>query len=157
MASDLAVPFTLTTPGGTIVFNDDSDAQFYITDIGGLAMPDIRAPVDRVPLGDGGLIHDFWRDARRIPVEGVFLIYPGTRTQDQIVQQRNSMEDDLVNALESILRADGTFAYTPQGLGTRTWTVNCEIKLECRPADNYLLRSFTFGLIAGDPDWSGSS
>jgi hypothetical protein len=154
--ADVGVPWTLTTPAVVIPFNDGSLDQFYITRIRGLAMPPIRAPVDPVPLGDGGLVHDFWKGPLHIGIEGLFLIQ-STRVMDSIVIIRNDMEADLVDALESILRADGTFAGAPQGHSTRTYTVNCEIPLDTDHADNYLSYTFSFGLVAGDPNWAGSS
>jgi hypothetical protein len=154
--ADVAVPFTLTTPAVTLVFNDDSADQYYITEIAGLGVPPIRAPIDNVPLGDGGLVHDFWKGPRHIAVEGVLLIQ-STRIQDDIVDIRNQMEDDLIDALESILRADGTLAYTPTGASARSWTVRHDIPLDFRHVENYLLESFSFGLVAAEPDWAGSS
>ena len=154
--ADVGVQYSLTTPAGTIVFNDDSADQYYITEIGGLAVPTIRAPIDNVPLGDGGLVHDFWKGPRHLSIEGVLLI-ESTRVMNSIVDIRNQMEDDLVFVLESILRDDGTLTYTPTGAGARSLTVRHDIPLEFRHQDNYLLVSFTFGLVAAEPDWSGSS
>jgi hypothetical protein len=154
--ADVGVSYTLTTPGGTVVFNDGATDQHYITEIRGLGAPALRTPMDNVPLGDGGLIHDFWKGPRHIGVEGIFLIQ-STRIQDDIVVIRNDMEEELTVALESILRADGTFAYAPQGEGTRTYTVNYEVGVEFTHTDNYLTLAWTFGLVAGEPDWAGSS
>src|SRR3990167_286210 len=154
--ADVGVPYALATPARTIPFNDDSADQYYITEIGGLAVPTIRAPIDNVPLGDGGLVHDFWKGPRHLSIEGVLLIQ-STRVQDTVVDIRNQMEDALVFVLESILRADGTLTYPPTGAGARSLTVRHDIPLEFRHVENYLLISFTFGLVAAEPDWSGSS
>jgi len=154
--ADVGVSYVLTTPGPDITFNSGSLDQFYITEIRGLGAPSLRTPMDNVPLGDGGLIHDFWKGPRHIGVEGIFLIQ-STRVMNSIVAIRNQMEFDLTDALESILRADGTFAFTPQGEGARTFTVRYEVGVEFSHTDNYLTLAFTFGLVAGQPDWSGSS
>jgi hypothetical protein len=89
-------------------------------------------------------------------VEGILLIQ-STRLQDDVVVIRNDMEEELTDALESILRLDGSFSFTPQGLANRTFTVRYEVGLEFVHTDNYLTDAFSFGLIAGEPDWSGSS
>lgn len=154
--ADVGVSYVLTTPGPDITFNSGGLDQFYITEIRGLGAPSLRTPMDNVPLGDGGLIHDFWKGPRHIGVEGIFLIQ-STRVMDSIVAIRNQMEFDLTDALESILRADGTFAFTPQGEGARTFTVRYEVGVEFPHTDNYLTLAFSFGLVAGEPDWAGSS
>jgi hypothetical protein len=150
--ADVAVPFVLTTPGGTITFNDDSADQHYITEIGGLGSAPVRAPIDNVPFGDGGIVHNFWKGPRHITIEGVWLI-TSTRIMNSIVVIRNDMEEDLRAALESTLQANGTLAWTPQGQAARSLTVRQEIAMDTRHIENYNLRSFTFGLVAGDPDW----
>ena len=154
--ADVGVSYTLTTPVSTVVFNDGALDQHYITEIRGLGAPALRTPIDNVPLGDGGLVHDFWKGPRHIGIEGIFLIQ-STRIMNSIVVIRNDMEDELSDALESILRADGTLAYTPQGQGARTYTVRYEIGVEFTHTDNYLTEAFTFGLVAAEPDWAGSS
>jgi hypothetical protein len=154
--ADVGVAYTLATPGGTVFFNDGALDQFYITEVRGLAAPSLRTPMDNIPLGDGGLIHDFYKGPRHIGVEGILLIQ-STRLQDDIVVARNDMEEELEVALESILRADGTLTYTPQGASARSYTVRYEVGLEFSHTDNYLTDAFTFGLVAGEPDWAGSS
>lgn len=150
--ADVACVYTLTTPAGVITFNSGAADQFYTTEVGGLEDPPIRAPVDPLPFGDGGLVHDFWEGPRPITFEGVFLIQ-STRIMNGILTLRNSMEESLRAAVASTLRADGTLAWTPLGQGARSLTVRRDVPLECRHVENYLLRSFTFGLIAASPNW----
>lgn len=159
--ADIGVVYTLTTPGGTVLFNDATDPfagadQFYITEIRGLGAPALRTPIDNVPLGDGGLIHNFWKGPRHIGIEGTILVQ-SVRVENSIVVIRNDMEDELSNALESILRADGTLSFAPQGEGTRTYTVRYEVGVEYVHGNNYHSLDFSFGLVAGEPDWAGSS
>ena len=154
--ADVGVSYVLTTPGGVITFNAGTADQFYITEIRGLGAPSLRTPMDNVPLGDGGLIHDFWKGPRHIGIEGIFLIQ-STRNMNAIVVIRNDMEFLLTDALESILRADGTLVFTPQGEGARTFTVRYEVGVEFVHTDNYLTDAFTFGLVAAEPDWAGAS
>lgn len=150
--ADIAATYTLTTPGGTIVFNNGALDQYYFTEIDGLDGVTLRTPIDPVPFGDGGIVHDFWEGPRHMTFEGVLLIQ-SVRIQNSILTIRNSMEEDLRVALASIKRADGTIAWTPLGEGARSLTVRNEIPLATRHIENYLLRSFTFGLVSADPDW----
>jgi len=155
--ADVGVQYDLTTPAGTIIFNDGSLDQFYITKVRGLGSPDLRTPMDKVPLGHGALFHPFFKGARHIGVEGIFLI-ESTRIQNNIVVIRNEMEFDLTEALESLLDdSTGTFTFAPQGFGSRTFVVKYEVGFEPEHGDNYISLYFSFGLVAAEPDWSGSS
>lgn len=153
--ADIGVVYTLTTPAQTITFNATTvpfagQDQYYITEIRGLASPTLRTPFDNVPLGDGGLIHDFWFGPRHIGVEGTLLVQ-SVRVEDDIVLQRNQMEADLTDALESIIRTDGTFVFTPQGQVTVSYNVRYEIGLEFVHSNNYHSLDYSFGLIAANP------
>ena len=157
--ADVGVQYVLVTPGGTITFNQTTvpfagQDQYYITEIRGLGSPALRTPFDPVPLGDGALIHTFWKGARHIGIEGTMLVQ-STGIEDDIVVIRNQMEADLSTALESILAADGTLTYTPQGQPTaQFFTVNYEIGCEYTHTNNYHSLDFAFGLISGSPDWT---
>ena len=150
--ADVGVQYVLVTPGGTITFNQTTvpfagQDQYYITEIRGLAAPSLRTPFDPVPLGDGGLIHDFWFGPRHILIEGTILVQ-STAIENSIVVIRNGMEDDLSDALNSMLRADGTLAFTPQGESARSITCRYEVPLEFTHTNNYHSLDFSFGLIA---------
>lgn len=155
--ADFSVSYVLTTPGGTITFNstgtDDFNVygsnEYYITDGQGLDAAPIRAPIDNAPQADGGLVHNFWKGPRHIVLEGA-LIIRSTHVQNTIRSLRNSMEAALLTALESILQADGTLAWTPAGQGARSLTVRNEIPCEFSGIE---LKTFTFGLVAENPDW----
>jgi len=152
--ADPAVTHTLTTPGGTIVFNDGSDDQFYITDIPDLDDPPIRNPKDAVPFGDGGLIYQSFTGPWEVPVEGHFLIL-STQNQQAIQSIRNDMEADLRAALRSIRApTSGTWAWTPLGEAARSLDVYYDVKLRCPHDQNFLLRAFQFGIVTGDSDYS---
>ncbi len=153
--ADVGVVYTLSaTP--TIVFNQYTDPftghdQYYITEIRGLESPALRTPVDSIPLGDGALVHPFWFGPRHIAIEGIILVQ-SVSIEDHIVEIRNTMTDNLVSALTSILRADGTLTFDPQGASSsRTITVRYEVGLETTHTDNYHSLAFSFGLIAADP------
>ena len=153
---DLGCIYTLTTPQGTIVFNDGTADQFYIQNITGLGTAPIRAPIDDVPYGDGSIGHNFWKAGRHIQFEGVFLVtsVPPCPT---LVGIWNSMEESLRVALESIaaLTTDtGTLVWTPTGGSSHSLTVRHDQPMECPPDQNFLVRNFTFGLFAENPDWT---
>lgn len=155
--ADVGVPYVLTTPAGTVTFNDGTADQFYITEIQGLGGTPIRAPMDDVPFGHGGLWYDFWEAARPIAVDGIFLI-TSTRVMNAVVVIRNQMEEVLRTYLRSIasLTADtGTLAWTPQGQSARMLTVRNNVPVDFVHEDNYVTESFHFGLVAADPDWDG--
>ncbi len=71
--------------------------------------------------------------------------------EDDIVEIRNDMTNDLSSALAILLRTDGTLAFTPQGVAARSITVRYEVPLQTTHGDNYHSLQFSFGLIAGDP------
>jgi hypothetical protein len=150
--ADLTVTYTLTTPGPDITFNNgdlgDGNDKYWITAIQGLDGPDIRAPVDPVPFGDGGLIHTFWLGPRRVIFDGMLLLDPSTYEDCQL--RRNNLAFELQNALLSIVNAAGTLAWTPVGQAAQSLSVYNEVKLNITYSDNYLVSNFSFGLISGD-------
>lgn len=158
---DVACPYTLATPAGTIVFNDGSAEQFYITNIPqGLAGAPIRAPIDNVAFGDGSIGFNFWKGGRHILIEGVFLV-TSLPPCPALVALWNAMEDELRIALDSIsadIASTATLSWTPTGdVAVRALVVRNDVELETQPDQNYLTRTFTFGLFSEDPDWTGSS
>lgn len=158
---DLASPYTLATPGGTILFNNSGidlfnmvggPDEYYISDIQGLDGPSIRAPVDNRPQTHGGLVHPFYKGPRRVTIEGSLMVR-STRVQNAMRLIRNDMEEALRVALESILQADGTLSWTvplTAGTDSRSLTVRNEIPVEFRGIE---LKTFVFGLIAANPDY----
>lgn len=154
--ADVGVVYTLTTPGPDIVFNEFTEPwtghdQYYITEIRGLESPALRTPQDPVPLGDGALIHPFYYGASHITFEGVILV-TSTTVMNSIVVIRNSMVATLKSALDSILAADGSLAWTPQGQGAQSISgLRYEVGLEVPHTPNYLMQEFSFGLVTGTP------
>lgn len=162
--ADISSVYTLTTPGGTVLFNDGSQSdsgidKLYITSITGLDGTDLRTPMDDVPFGHGSLWYDWWEAGRPMIIDGSFLIV-STRVGNQILAIRNQFEEDLRVPLRSIgaLEVDtGTLAWTPYGQSPRQLTVRNNMKFETGYSDNYLVETFHFGLFAADPDWDGWS
>ena len=154
--ADIVTAYTLTTPGGTIIFNNgvmgDGTDKYWLQSVQGLDGPEIRAPVDPVPFGDGGIIHTFWKGPRRPILEGVFLIESSTFESDcQFI--RNTLSEALRVALNSIISTNGTLAWTPDGFSARSLTVRNEVPLDVRYEQDYRLSSFTFGLISASSEW----
>ena len=152
--ADLATTYTYTASGGTIVFNagdlGDGTDKFWLQSILGLDGPNVRAPVDLVPMGDGSLLHDFWTSGRTPVLEGVLLI-ESVRIDGSACQTAlNEMEDNLRAAVESNVAASATLAWTPTGQSAQSLTVfhNGQPRLDIVPTDNFMLRQFTFWLIA---------
>jgi hypothetical protein len=154
--ADIGVVYTLTTPGPDIVFNQFTDPfvgedQYYITEIRGLEAPLLRTPTDPVPLGDGALVHPFYYGQTSLAIEGIILVQ-STHIENDIVEIRNDMTADLKSALNSILRADGTLDWTPQGESAQQITgLRYEVGLQTPHSDSYHSLQFSFGLISGTP------
>jgi hypothetical protein len=154
--ADLTAIYTLTTPGGTITFNNGDlhtlTDLYWIGTIQGLDGAPIRATIDDAPQAHGGLVHNAWKGPRHVTMEGVILIQ-SVPLGSPCLTERNALENALRVALESILQADGTLAWTPEGLSARSLTVRGEVPLEYTPQENYAVMGFTFGLVAADPDF----
>ncbi len=153
---DVACPYTLITPSGTIAFNDGSPDQFYIQMITGLDGAPIRAPGDAVSYGDGGRSYNFWEGPREMLFEGIFLV-TSVPVCPEAVAIWNTMQETLRVALKSIAAletATGTLTWTPTGaIASNTLTVRHDVMLECPPDQGFLVRAFHFGLRADNPDW----
>lgn len=153
--ADLSCEYTLTTGGGTITFNDgtlgDGLDKYWLTAINGLDGPAIRAPVDLVPFGDGGIIHTFRKGPRRVTFDGMLLIQ-SSNSQADCQRLRNDLAVDLEDALASIIATSGTLAWTPAGQSGQSLSVFNEIGLSIQYSDNYAVANFSFGLISAAAD-----
>lgn len=145
--ADVASAYTLTTPAGTILFNDGSDDEYYLIDTPGLDQAAVRNPTDPKGQISGFQVHNRLEEGMRFQMVGILFIR-SSRVQTTIRTIRNQMEDDLRVALRSILAADGTLAWTPLGQSALSLTVKQDVKVEFSYIDNYLNKSFTFGLIS---------
>src|SRR5574337_1424944 len=151
--ADYVAVYTL----GSISFNNGTLFEgsttdlYWIANITGLDGPTIRAPIDDVPFGDGGLIHTFWKGPRHVVIEGSLIVQSTDQNGCQAVF--NDMEDALKSELDSILDSAGTLSWTPAGGSAQSLSVYYEVPAVFAPTDNYRLRSFTFGLVspAADP------
>ena len=154
--ADVSATYTLTAPGGTIIFNSgtlgDGTDKFWLTNIQGLDGPVIRAPVDLVPFGDGGIVHTFRKGPRRVVFDGMLLIESST-SQALCQTLRNDLVADLEDALNSMITASASLAWTPAGQSAQSLTVYNEVGYSITYSNNYALANFNFGLVseAADP------
>jgi hypothetical protein len=152
--ADLVTTYTYTASGGTIIFNNgdlgDGTDKFWLQSIQGLDGPNVRAPVDLVPMGNGSLLHSFWLSGRTPVLEGVLIIESVPINSSACQTALNVMEDNLRAAVESNVSATATLAWTPTGQSAQSLTVkhNGQPRLDIVPVVNYALRQFVFGLIA---------
>lgn len=152
--ADLATTYVYTTFGGTITFNDgdlgDGTDKFWLQSIQGLDGPNVRAPVDSVPMGDGSLLHTFWLSGRTPVLEGVLVVESVPRSSGACQTALNVMENALRTAVESNVSAGASLAWTPTGQSSSSITVyhNAQPRLDFVPIEDFALRQFVFGLIA---------
>jgi hypothetical protein len=155
VVADVSTTYTLTTGGGTIVFNNgvlgDGTDKYWLTAIQGLDGPVIRAPVDLVPFGDGGLVHTFRKGPRRVVFDGMLLIESST-SQSACMTLRNALVADLEVALDSMLTVEGTLDWTPAGQVALSLDMYYEIGLSITYSDNYAVANFNFGLVSAAAD-----
>lgn len=153
--ADLSTEYTLTGGGGNITFNDgllgDGQDKYWISNINGLDGPVIRAPVDLVPFGDGGIVHTFWKGPRRVVIDGMLLI-ESSNSQGDCQLLRNDLAADLVDCLDGILTSAGTLSWTPAGQSGQSLSVFYEVGLSITYSDNYAVANFSFGLVSAAAD-----
>jgi hypothetical protein len=153
--ADVSTPYLLETGGGDITFNDgvlgDGTDKFWLTSVNGLDGPVIRAPVDLVPFGDGGIIHTFRKGPRHPVFDGMLLI-ESSRSQANCQTLRNDLLADLEAALNSILVTAGDLTWTPAGQSELTLEVFYEVGLSVNYSDNYAVANFSFGLVSAAAD-----
>lgn len=154
----LSIPYTLAG-SSTVIFNNGTlgtgslDDLFWIQAIHGLDGPALRTPMDDVPYGDGGLIHKFWKGPRHVSFEGVLIVQSIPFGSNGCEAVLDELEADLNECLDSMIQSAGTLSWTSGVYGAQTLSVYYEIPLDIQPVENYMLRSFTFGLVspAADP------
>lgn len=157
--ADYTTTYTLSTGAGTITFNNGQlgggslDDLYWISVIHGLDGPSLRVPVDDVPFGHGGRVRRSWKGPRHPLFEGSLIVQSVPFGSSSCQEILNGMENDLNAALDSILApTNGTLTWTPTGLGPISLSVFYEVPLDIQPENNYVTRSFTFGLVSEDAD-----
>lgn len=153
--ADVATSYELTSGSGTLTFNDgtlgDGTDKYWLANIQGLDGPVIRAPVDLIPFGDGGIIHTFRKGPRRVVFDGMILI-ESSRSQTDCMPIRNTMLGYLDAVLQGCLTIAGTLTWTPSGASPQELEVFYEVGLNVTYSDNYAVANFSFGLISASSD-----
>lgn len=153
--ADVATTYTLTTSGGTIVFNTgsigDGTDKYWINSIRGLDSPTLRVPIDPVPFGDGGIVHQTWKGPRHVVVDGLFLV----ESPVNCMERRMDLQVALMDALESIIAPNqGWLEWQWAGQLPQQILCSYEVGLETTYSDNFLVLNFSFGLVSemADPE-----
>lgn len=153
--ADVSTAYVLTGTG-SVTFNagdlGDGTDKYWIQKITGLDQAPIRNPFDLVPFGTGGTAHTFRKGPRHITIEG-FLLIESSTSQTVCVELRNNLEVALINVLDSILATNGTLAWTPDGEAARSLGVRSEVAADFQDDFDFRVKTFNFGLFAGNPDW----
>lgn len=151
--AEFGAPATLSTPSGSINFNDwgagPNGTIWLIQNVEGLDGVPLRTPMDPASGTDGALLFPFLGDARHITVSGIMIPAIGS-AWDQIVE-RNTMEQSLRTKAYSIKGANGTWSWTPSGMGTYSLTVRCDVQ-PTFPGEG-IIKQFVFGLVAASPNY----
>ncbi len=150
--ADVTTAYTLSTPGGTIVFNDgalgDGTDKYWLTTGPQGLRSALRTPYDPTPFGDGGTSYTTRRGPMFPIFDGLYLI-ESNQSQAMCQILRNDMAVDLEAALDSILSpTTGTLSWTPEGQSALSLAVSYWVTLDDPYGDNYATQSFTFGLYS---------
>ena len=137
------VVHTLVTPAGTLTFNQTSGDRLVLSGISGADGAAIRPVVEPLAQRDGAIVGNAYLGALYPVLEGQIVSSSATG--------RNTLEDQLRGHLSSILRADGTWQWTPAGGSARQRTVRLFQPPMLGNEPGVTLRSFQFGLICADP------
>lgn len=155
--AEFGCPATLSTPSGSIDFNDFVGAGangtiWLIQNIDGLDGEPLRAPMDDKAGADGAWLYEFFGSARHITVSGI-MIPASTLSAWQQIQTRNQMEQSLRIKCRSMkgYGVTGTWSWTPTGMGTYSVTVKCDV-MPTFPGEG-IIKQFVFGLVSGDSSY----
>ena len=141
---------SLITPAGTITFNA-STGDTYLHDpntcVGLDGSGPLRTARDPRPLTDGSLQHPSFLDGRTVTIGGTIIIRSAS-TEAAVVTARNTMEDALSTALDSILNTTGVYQWVLTGGSTRHVGVRYDSTILYSGA---WLKSYLFGLFCPNP------
>ena len=81
------------------------------------------------------------------------LLIESSTSQALCQTLRNDLVADLEDALNSMITASASLAWTPAGQAAQSLTVYNEVGYSITYSDNYALANFNFGLVseAADP------
>lgn len=136
--SEVNAPATLTGPAGSIGFNRDADVGVHdVRMCSGLGrQPTTRPVFEDKPRTHGVNVYPTLYGARH-PVLGGWV-------RAATLSARSTWFDQLADVLDSIMAADGTYAWETS-IGTKVCTVRCEMPVE--PTGGWL-KKYQFGLVS---------
>jgi hypothetical protein len=150
---DIASQYTLTPPAGSpVVFNSgvigDGTDVFFLTDIKGLDVAQLRTPQFLRPLAHGGYKPVPWLEHPLHPrFEGAFLVQSIPVGAD-CREERNVMWHALRDCLRACEDDTGTLTWNEPGIGNLTLAVAYEVELTHGFDAGYSVMTFQFGLYS---------
>jgi len=133
-------------------FEGSLDDIYYLTRVRGLDGIPRRTVSDRKSQTDGEILHSNKKGARHPAFEGVFLIQ-SVRRMTLIREKRNEMDAALRAALDAAGDASTSLAWTPYGESALSLVVWDKGEYATDYDQEYRAYTFSFGLIAPDPDF----
>lgn len=151
---DIASTYVLTPPAASpVTFNSgvigDGTDIFFLTNIAGLDVADLRTPQFKKPLTDGGYKPVPWLEDPLHPrFEGAFLIQtiqPGNDCREL----RNTMYHQLRDCLRACRGVTpAMLEWSEPGIGDLALEVSYEVRLNHGFDAGYSVMTFTFGLFS---------
>lgn len=150
--ADICAVYTIATPGGNIVINDDTAPDFLLIDsdggIDGLDDPEVRTVFKPRPQTDAAYIGPAFLSGYRITFNGLAVVR-STDPYGDVVGYRAAMrvlEGDLRTKLRSMLQADGTMTWENYSLGS--------IRYDSAVAfsGNMIKHRFVFGISSAESE-----
>jgi hypothetical protein len=150
--ADLCSTVTLTTPGPSLTFNSTT-GDTYALDADqetGLDGAPIRGPVDVSPQTDGGIVFPTFLGPRFVTLQGWFVIRSADpyREVTAYAAALETLEQNLLDALDAIRDIDGTLAWSPAHSLTVRHTGDGN---QARFRGKWPAKQFVFGLVAANP------
>jgi hypothetical protein len=130
---EVGIPVTLTTPRGTLTFNDGGSYRLSDFQI----VRAVRVKQESRSQRDGSIVPDGYRSGANVILEGQIKA-------DTIAARRVAM-DALEARVDSLLRADGFLTWTPSGASPRRLASGVRL-LDENPIAGAVLKTFHVSL-----------
>lgn len=146
--------FTINNPAATAT--EDSLVDSLVLGDSGIVGLD-GAPIRRtvMPRGvtDGGLVHPAYFGARIVTWSGKMLIQSTDwALTPEYLAAVNTLQESVINGLESILNSDWALNWTPTGLAAKSLTLRYGVPGgEIQFSGTMLDMSWTFQTVSADP------
>jgi hypothetical protein len=119
--ADWNVPMTLVTPQGELDLNDVGNAAggFMLDNQNCKSGPAVRATADNVPQGDGAILHAGFLGGYALTLAIQYWAGDSTAACATSSPTSDTMNDELMRHLASIIDGGGRLLYTPAGKARR--------------------------------------